>query len=255
MNTEVRNLSFSYGEQPILQDVSFCLNGREVVSVLSPNGGGKTTLFRCMLGIHRQYTGIITYDERDSRNLSIRNLARYAAYVPQSHYPAFNYNVLDMVLMGTTPLLRSTIQPGEEEYEIAEQALARLGISTLARRGFIRLSGGEQRLVLIARALAQQAPMIILDEPTADLDIGNQHLVMTQLRRLRDEGMTILFSTHDPSQAYRWSDRVLALSEQSIYAEGPPARVICSPVLNHLYHIDATVVPLDDRDIHIQIHS
>ena len=208
-----------------------------------------------MLGIHRQYSGTITFDEKNIRDLPIRTLARHAAYVPQTHYPAFNYSVLDMVLMGTTPLLQPIGQPGESEYDIAEQALVQLGIHHLARRGFIRLSGGEQRLVLIARALAQQAPMIILDEPTADLDIGNQHLVMSQLRRLRDQGLTILFSTHDPAQAYRWSDRVLALFEGRLHAEGPPSQVICAPVLNQLYHIDSSVVSVDGEDIHILIRS
>lgn len=251
MITEVKELGFSYGERSVLQDVSFRLGEAEAVAVLSPNGGGKTTLFRCILGIHPHYSGTILMDGQDIRSFSSRMLARHVAYVPQTHYPAFNYSVLDMVLMGTAPLLESTQLPGRNEYEAARQALSRLDIRHLEQRGFMRLSGGEQRMVLIARALARQTPMMILDEPTADLDIGHQHLVMSQVRALRDQGLTILFSTHDPSLAYRYSDRVLALSGGRILMDGTPQEVICPPVLKELYRISASVVPLDDGQIHI----
>lgn len=253
MITEVKDLNFSYSEKPILREVSFRLDEGEAVSVLSPNGGGKTTLFRCILGIHRHYGGTISMDGKDTRGFSNPLLARHVAYVPQAHYPAFNYSVLDMVLMGTAPLLGSAQLPGRDEYEKARQALDRLAIRHLEQRGFIRLSGGEQRLVLIARALTRQAPMMILDEPTAELDIGNQHLVLSQVRSLRNQGLTILFSTHDPAQAYHYSDRVLALSGGRLLMEGKPQEVICPPVLHELYRINASVVPLEDGHIHISV--
>lgn len=251
MITHVDNLSFSFGDEPVLSDICFDVKGGEVLSILAPNGGGKTTLFRCMLGIIKEYTGTIMMDDKNIRDMGARRLSKYAAYVPQSHYPSFNYSVHDMVLMGTTPLLKNTASPGKVEQELAKHALIRLGIEHLEKRSFMQLSGGERRLVLIARAIARQSPLLILDEPTSDLDLGNQAIVLSHVDALRSFGLAVLMSTHDPAQAYACSDKVLALSHGHVLSLGSPDTVICGSVLKELYGVDATVTKLSPNQIHI----
>ncbi|NCB43042.1 MAG: ABC transporter ATP-binding protein [Clostridia bacterium] len=249
--TEIKNLSFSFGDKAVLQDINFHIEEGEVLSVLSPNGGGKTTLFRCILGIMRDYTGTILFNGSDIRTMKAKKLSRYAAYVPQSHYPLFNYTVEEMVLMGTTPLLNHTASPKVREKELAREALFQMGIEHLSERGFMQLSGGEQRLVLIARALSRHPPLLVLDEPTAELDIGHQSMVLSHISALRSSGFTVLMSTHDPSQAYAHSTRVLALSDGKVLAIGTPENVILESLLKELYSIDNTITRLPDGNIHI----
>jgi iron complex transport system ATP-binding protein len=249
--THVDHLSFSFGSKPVLTDISFDIKGGEVLSVLAPNGGGKTTLFRCILGLTKNYTGTILMDNTDIRGMGARKLSKYAAYVPQSHYPAFNYNVLDMVLMGTAPLLKSTASPGHAEEDLARGALQRLGIEHLEKRSFIQLSGGERRLVLIARAIARSSPLLILDEPTADLDLGHQAMVLSHVDALRSMGLAVLMSTHDPAQAYACSDKIIALSQGRILACGTPDDAISEPVLKELYGVDTKIDKLPSGQIHI----
>lgn len=253
MITEIRDLSFSFPDKHVLKNINFRIDGGEILSVLSPNGGGKTTLFRCILGILKDYRGLILFDGTDIRTLGAQKLSRYAAYVPQSHYPLFNYTVEEMVLMGTTPLLKSTASPQESENKLAHEALCRLGIGHLSAKSFMQLSGGEQRLVLIARALSRHPPLLVLDEPTADLDIGNQAMVMSHIKALSDSGLTVLMSTHDPAQAYRYSSRVLALSEGGILAIGKPENVISEAVLKKLYNIESKITVLENGRIHIHV--
>lgn len=255
MITDIQNLRFSFSDKEVLKDISFHIESGEVLSVLSPNGGGKTTLFRCILGIMRNYKGNILFDDQNINTMSAKELSTHAAYVPQSHYPLFNYTVEEMVLMGTTPLLGNTTSPQHPEKERARHALSRLGIEHLSQKGFIQLSGGEQRLVLIARALSRHPPLLVLDEPTADLDLGNQALVMSHVKTLSDEGFTVLMSTHDPSQAYAHSTRVLALSDGKVLAIGSPEKVISEDLLEKLYKIKNKITRLPGGNIHITAYN
>lgn len=238
---EVRNVSFSYGEQRVLEDISFRAETGQLVSVLGPNGVGKSTLFRCMLGLLKTYTGSIAVDGKDTRGMGARELARHVAYVPQSHYPAFNYTVLDMVLMGTSSRTAPFSPPRGKEIRAAMEALERLGIDGFAHRDYTHISGGERQLVLIARALAQNARVLMMDEPTANLDYGNQMRVMEQVRKLAGEGYTILQSTHNPDQAYLFSHRILAIQDGRVAADGVPAQVVDAGLIQTLYGIDVSV--------------
>lgn len=251
MITEIKNLNFSFPDKAVLKNINFRIKSGEVLSVLSPNGGGKTTLFRCILGIIKDYTGAVFFDGTDIRTLGAKKLSRYAAYVPQSHYPLFNYTVEEMVLMGTTPLLKNTASPQDSEEELSKEALCRLGIEHLSKKSFMQLSGGEQRLVLIARALSRHPPLVVLDEPTADLDIGNQAVVMSHIKALSTSGFTVLMSTHDPAQAYSHSSRVLALCNGEVLALGKPEHVISEDILKKLYNIDSKITKLPNGEIHI----
>ncbi len=233
----VRDLTFSYGEKPVLEHLSFNVAEGGLTALLGCNGTGKTTLFRCLLGIMPRYTGEIELDGRELRQYSAGQLAHKIAYIPQNHYPAFNYSVLDMVLMGTTQQLRAFSSPGEKQIRLANEAMERLGIAALSGRDYMHLSGGEKQMVLIARALAQQAPVLLMDEPTASLDFGNQLRVMEQVRELSRTGYTVIMSTHNPQHALSYCDRVLALKGGRVQADGTPEDVIDEALMQALYGV------------------
>ena len=248
MSLNVERLSFSYGAREVLNDVSFSAENGQFVSVLGPNGAGKSTLFRCMLGILKPSAGRVTVEGQPVSALSPAELARRVAYIPQSHDPAFPYSVLDMVLMGTTARLGRFSSPGAAQTARAESALERLDIAHLRDRGYAGLSGGERQLVLIARALAQQAKILVMDEPSASLDLGNKLRVMQTVRGLTRDGCAVIQSTHDPDQAFYYSDKILALREGRVLAWGTPRDVIQSGLISHLYGVEAEVCSLrEDR--------
>ncbi|HIS98520.1 MAG TPA: ABC transporter ATP-binding protein [Candidatus Scatomorpha pullistercoris] len=248
MSIEVKDLSFSYGEREVLHDVSFSVEAGEFLSILGPNGVGKSTLFRCVLGLLRDYRGSITVEGRDARSLSIRESAKLIAYIPQSSHPAFNYSVRDIVLMGTTSGLGTFSTPKKEDLRRVDEALEKIGILELGDRCFHRISGGERQLALIARALVQRAPVLMLDEPTASLDFGNQLLVLNCARELAREGYTVIQTTHNPEQSYMFSDRILALRGGEVLTEGKPGDVLTPDMMQRLYGVEVEVSSLfDDR--------
>lgn len=246
MSVEVNHLSFSYGDRPVLHDISFTVEKGEFLSILGPNGVGKSTLFRCVLGLLSGYSGTVKVDGTDTRSFSIREAAKHIAYIPQSSHPVFNYSVFDIVLMGRTSGLSTFRSPGKRDTETCHWALEKVGITHLAQRCFHRLSGGEQQLVLIARALVQDAPILMLDEPTANLDFGNQLLVLEQARSLAREGYTVIQTTHHPEQSYMFSDRILAIQKGRVLTEGKPGDVLTRDTMHALYGVDVDVVSLFD---------
>ena len=238
MKLEIRNLSFAYGEHRVLEDVSFTLDKGEFLSVLGPNGVGKSTLFRCILGRLEGYGGTITSGGDDLKTMPRREAARRMAYIPQIHTPTFSYTVLDTVLMSTARQLSPFAQPGRAQMERAMASLERVGAAHLAQRDFTRLSGGEQQLVLLARALAQQAEILIMDEPTSALDYGNQLRVLALVRELAQEGYGVLLSTHNPQHALTFATRTLALADGRVAALGRPEEVLTPQLMSHLYSVD-----------------
>lgn len=245
------HLSFSYGGGPVLRDVSFCMQEGEFLSVLGPNGVGKSTLFRCMLGQLAPQSGSVTVQGKRIEAIPPRNRARLIAYIPQSHNPVFNFTVRDMVLMGTTAQTGVFSVPGAEQEALAEKTLRQLGIAHLAGCGYASISGGERQLVLIARAIAQQAHILVMDEPTANLDLGNRIRVLQAVRALAQQGYGVIQSTHDPEQAYRYSDRVLALYEGRVLALGTPQSVIDGPLISKLYGEEIQVCSLRDDTVRV----
>ena len=256
MSIEVKHLSFSYGHRPVLHDISFRAEKGEFLSILGPNGVGKTTLFRCVLGLLSGYTGQVLVDGVDARQFNAREAAKHIAYIPQSSRSVFNYSVFDIVLMGRTSGLHPFRSPGKKDKELCHWALEKVGIPHLRDRCFHRLSGGEQQLVLIARALVQKAPILMLDEPTANLDFGNQLLVLEQARSLAREGYTVIQTTHHPEQSYMYSDRILALRKGRVLTEGTPKDVLTEETIRALYGVDVQVVSLyhDSARICIPAH-
>lgn len=248
---EVKNVSFSYGSREILHDISFTAENGQLLSILGGNGVGKSTLFRCMLGLTEGYTGTVLLDGADRKSLSVRETARRAAFIPQRTSTSFNFSVEDIVLMGTTASLGSLRNPRAGETVRVEEALERIGIAELRHRCFHHLSGGEQQLVILARALAQGSNNLLLDEPTSALDFGNQVRVLTQLRALAREGYTVVQTTHNPEHAYTFSDRVIALCNGRVEAVGSAPEVMTEENIRRLYGVDVTVSSLFDDKIRV----
>lgn len=246
MKIEVKNLSFAYDERKVLDNVSLCAEGGEFVSILGSNGVGKSTLFRCMLGLLSGYSGEVLLDGTEIRKLTVREISEKVAYIPQHSNPAFNYSVEQIILMGTTAGTRAFERPKEAERLRVRDAMKKMGIEHLSQRCFHRLSGGERQLVIIARALAQNAGILMLDEPTSALDFGNQLLVMTRARQLADEGYTVIQTTHNPDQAYLFSDRIVAIKNGAVVKDGTPDEVINDNTISELYNAQAKVVSIEN---------
>jgi iron complex transport system ATP-binding protein len=239
---EVRALAFGYAGRNVGRDVSVALVPGEVLCVLGPNGSGKTTLFKTVLGLLPPQAGTVALDGADLRSLSRVAIARLAGYVPQGYPAHFAYTVREFVLMGRAPHVATLATPGKRDRDIAMQALHVMGIAALADRALTEISAGERQLALIARALAQEARVLIMDEPTASLDFGNQVRVLEKIGELARQGIAIAFSTHDPDHAFLAAQRALLLSEGRMLALGTPREVIREETLERLYKVSVQVL-------------
>lgn len=251
---ELREVSVGYGARRCLERVSLTLDEQEIVCLLGPNGCGKTTLLKAALGLLKPQSGTILLDGEPLSGWDRTALARRIAYVPQAHLVAFPFTVEHVVLMGRTMHLRWHASPGQKDRAIVSQALQRLGISHLRHRNYMQLSGGERQLAMIARALAQQAQVLVLDEPTSSLDFGNQLRVLSHIRQLRDAGFLILLTMHQPDQVLRVADRVVLLHQRRVLASGDVDTVMTASNLGRIYGLDAQDVldnlpGLDRRDV------
>jgi ABC-type cobalamin/Fe3+-siderophores transport system ATPase subunit len=242
---EVSSLEFGFPGRTIGREVSFSLAAGEALCVLGPNGGGKTTLFRTLLGLLRKHAGSISVGGRPLEELSRAEIARQIGYVPQGHTGYFAYAMRDFVLMGRTAHLGTFAAPGKADREIAQRALESLGIGALAGKPVTEVSGGERQLALVARALAQQPRLLVMDEPTANLDFGNQVRVLERIAGLARSEMAVLFSSHNPDHAFLAADRVLLLGEGRVLELGAPREVIRSDTLARLYGVSVEVLQLE----------
>ena len=240
---EIQNLSFAYSKKgpQVLQDVSFSTEDGDLIAVLGPNGVGKSTLFKCMLGFLKKYSGTILLNGKNISELTHKQIARQIAYIPQSTHPVFNYEVLDVVMMGLTSSLKALSSPKQEHIEEAREALTSLGIAHLEHAGYGEISGGERQLVLIARALVQKSKILIMDEPTANLDYGNQFRVMQRVAGLAKEGYTIILSTHNPDHAFIYANRVVMMFGGKVIADGNPEEVLDAELIRKVYGVEVMV--------------
>ena len=241
---EAADLSVGYPGHVVGSGLSLSLHTGEVLALLGPNGCGKTTWLKTLLGLLPPLAGQVRLQGRALSQWPLAERAREIAYVPQGQGSTFGFTALEMVLMGRTAYLGLIARPGAKDRAIAQNALARLGITHLTERSVHRISGGERQLVLIARALAQEPRAVLLDEPTASLDFGNQGMVMRAIRTLAAEGLAVLFTTHDPNQALRCADRALLMREGRVIGGGEVGQVIEAEALRGLYH--AGVHQVDD---------
>ena len=241
---KIESLAFGFPGRTVGRDVSFSLGAGEAMCVLGPNGGGKTTLFRTILGLLHSHAGSVVLDGVSIISLSRGEIARRIGYVPQGHAAYFAFTVRDFMLMGRTAHLGVFSVPGRNDRELAERVLESLGIGALAERPVTEISSGERQLALVARALAQEPRLLVLDEPTASLDFGNQIRVLQKISALAATGISILFSSHDPDHAFLCAQRVLLLGEGRALEIGAPAEVIRADSLKRLYGISVEVLPL-----------
>jgi iron complex transport system ATP-binding protein len=243
----IENVCFSHVRSrpgaDILKGVTFRAPGGKVTAVLGPNGSGKTTLFKCISGLWRPRQGAIRFGDRDLSGSVHSERAKRIAVVPQEHDPPFPYTVFDIVLMGRAPHISLFSAPALRDEEAAYAALDRIGIGALRDRPYTKISGGERQLVLIARALAQESPLLLLDEPTSHLDFRNQILVLEKVRGIaRQKGLTVLMTLHDPNLAMRFSDHVVMIAEGRVLAQGAPAATLTPENLKLMYALDVSVI-------------
>lgn len=231
-------VAFSYGRHRVLEDITLKIEPGELLALLGVNGAGKSTLMRVLLGFEAPQNGSLTLGGRQVSAYTRPDLARRIAYVPQAHTAPFPYSVREVVQLGRIAHSGFMKPPSPRDREVVEETLALLGIAHLAERAYTTLSGGERQLTLIARALTQEARLLILDEPTSALDYGNQIRLLDQLRRLTDAGYGILFTTHQPEHVLMVADRVALLMDGRIAANGTPPEVLNPESLKRLYGVD-----------------
>lgn len=245
---EAKAASFSYGSQEIFKNINFQVNKGEIFCVIGPNGCGKTTLLDCLLGILRLNSGDILVGGKSVGRISPGELARSVAYVPQSHQKTFPYKVIDIVIMGRAPYTGFFESPSLEDIGIAEDALERVGMARFKDRPYTQLSGGEVQLVMIARALAQKTPVIIMDEPSAHLDFKHELVILeTIVQLVHETGLSVVMATHFPNHAFYFENNNIvtnvALMNGMIFSEvGAPSTVLTEENLKKLYNINAAVV-------------
>jgi len=241
MRLAANDLAIGYRGHVVGRDISLALEASEVLCLLGPNGAGKTTLFRTLLGLLAPLGGRVLVDGTALDTLRPIEIAKRMAYVPQANVTEFSYRVLDVVLMGRTARLKTFATPGAADERVAREKLADLGIADLAEADFTRISGGQRQLALIARALAQEAPILVMDEPTASLDFGNQMMVLARIGTLAAQGFGVVLSTHDPDHALLVASRVAIIADGGLRAVGPPADVVTGETLSAVYRTEVRV--------------
>lgn len=245
MKLTIENLNCGYGDTKIVTDFSMTTQLGEVVCILGPNGIGKTTLFKTILGHISRLSGKIYIDNMEIQDLSQKKKAKYISYVPQAHSTPFAFKVLDVVLMGRIAHLDMFSSPKKKDIDIAKQALENLKISYLSDRIFTEISGGERQMVLIARALAQEAKFLIMDEPTSNLDFGNQVKVLDTVKRLSKEGFCIIMTTHSPDHAFLCDAKAVLLTRQKKVLYGSAKQIITRENLLEAYGVPVLVENVD----------
>ncbi len=244
---EIADLCCGYGDRLVIEDLSLTISSGEVLCLLGPNGVGKTTLFKSMLGFLPIASGSILINGHDIKGWKRSKLAKYLGYVPQAHVPAFPFSVLDVVVLGRIAHLGMTSSPSKKDVSVAEHNLERLGIEHLRGRTYTEISGGERQLVMIARALTQESQILVLDEPTSSLDFGNQTNVLAQTLRLAQEGYAVVMTTHSPDHAFLCSSKVVLLLQGSKSMFGTPHEVVTEANLREAYGIDVNVLSGPDK--------
>lgn len=236
-----RDLACGYKGSAVLDHVSLNVSTGRITCLLGPNGVGKTTLFKTLLGFLPAISGEVIVDGKARSEYNRRQFARKVSYVPQTHEPPFDYSVLDMVLTGCVSHLGLLESPSQEDYRRAAEVLDELGIAHLANRSYTEISGGEQQMALIARSLMQDAPILMMDEPTAALDFGNQVSVLSCIKGMAPRGYGIIMTSHNPDHAFLCcTDAVLITREGEIMA-GPVDEVVTEGNLRRAYGVDVTI--------------
>ena len=254
MNTPViklEDVSFTYraDNNRVLRTISFEIAENSITGILGPNGVGKTTLLHLLLGWNKPDSGKILLGGRNIGDYSRNEMGRLIGLVPQYEHISFEYSILEYVLLGRTPHLNPLQSPGEEDYRIAEEALDTVGIKDLAGKSVARISGGEKQLVLVARSIAQEPRILLMDEPMSNLDLSNKVRLLDVMRALNSKGITILFTTHEPDVAASIADSFILMGEENLICTGNTEEIINSGSLSRIYGIPVNVEDYRGRKI------
>lgn len=243
----ITDLEFSYelDQKNVLNAVSFEIQPGTITAILGPNGAGKTTLIHLLLGLRKPVSGVILLKDKSIGHYSRKELSQWIGLVPQSEYVPFEYSVLEYVLLGRAPYLGPLDLPAPSDVEIARQSLIQVGIEHLETRPIPELSGGELQLVLIARALAQQPKVLLLDEPTSHLDLSNRNITLQILNHLRSTGVTVLFTTHDPEAASLVANNLVLMRQGKVMHTGALETTFTSQKLSETYGTHIDVIQVD----------
>jgi iron complex transport system ATP-binding protein len=243
MRLEINNVTCGFGSREVIKGFNAVVNSGEILCFLGPNGVGKSTLFKTVLGLIKPMGGEILLDGKDIHRLSYKELAKIIAYVPQIHNPPFPFKVIDVVMMGRTAYIGTFGAPSRHDREVSANALERMGATFLLNRTYTEISGGERQMVLIARALAQEPAFLMLDEPTSSLDFGNQVRVLTCIKDLaRDNKLGIIMTTHFPDHVFQCGGEVALMEWNNIFLSGNSAEIITDENMKNTYGIDVRVV-------------
>jgi iron complex transport system ATP-binding protein len=241
MTLEIKNAILGYRNNAVLSDVNMRIETGGAICLIGRNGAGKTTLFKSLLGILPVLSGEILLDGRDVRRWRPRDYARVVACVPQARTLPFPFTAFEVALFGRTAHLPYYASPRRSDHMIVEECMEKLQISHLRNRIFTQLSGGEQQMVVIARALAQQPLFMVMDEPAASLDFGNQIRIITQVNRLKDDALGILMATHSPDHAFMCNADVAVVHGGKIWPQGNCNRILTEEVLKEVYDAEVRV--------------
>lgn len=250
MSIEARDLAFGYRGNLVGRGLDLSVPRGEVLCLLGPNGCGKTTLFKTLLGLLPPLDGNITLDGENMEHWSRQRRARFLAYVPQQHDAYFPFTVMEVVLMGRGARVPVFATPGRHDRKAAESTLEALHLWHLRDQVYSQISGGERQLTLIARALTQEPQVLVMDEPTTNLDFGNQVLVLNHILALKRKGITVLMSTHDPGQAFHCADKAALLRDGQVLHSGTCEAVLTSANLKSLYGVDVAVLDIKGTGHH-----
>ena len=248
----LKNIRFFYEPgKPVLNELSFDIQEGNITAILGPNGSGKTTLLHTILGLLDSQSGEIWIAGRKQSSYTRRELSQVLALVPQIEMVPFNFDVFEYVLLGRTPQLGFLDMPGEEDVRIVKDTLSALNLDNLKDRPVTELSGGEYQMVTLARALVQQPQILLLDEPTSHLDLGNKGRLLDILNSLAGQGVTVVFTTHDPDFAAMIADHVILLKAGAILDAGPLSQVFTSEKLSDTYNTNVEVLVVNGRRVTI----
>lgn len=244
----LKNGEFSYGDQIVFSGLNLEVQRAEVLCILGANGCGKTTLLRCLNGNMPLKKGHVYLGTVDITSLQVDAVARKVGFVFQEHHAPFPFSVLEVVRMGRAPHLRLFAMPSHHDTEIAREKLDLVGMYHLKDKPYTQISGGERQLVLIARTLAQEPVVILMDEPTSHLDFRNQTMVLQIINKLADKGLAILMTSHLPNHALLFSSRVALMKNGNFLAVGKPTDVMTEESLREIYGMEVRMVTVDDPD-------
>jgi len=244
---ELKQTSLGYLNHTVLQHVDFSISTGEILCVLGKNGAGKTTLFKTLLGVLKPIEGSVFLDGKNIEKWNRSKFAQQVAYIPQARSLPFPYTVKEVVLFGRTAHLSVFSSPGKKDKIIADECLDMLNIRYLSDRIFTQLSGGEQQMVIIARALAQQPSFLIMDEPTSSLDFGNQIKIIRQVNELKNSSLGIIMATHSPDHAFMCNANVAVVHQGSIRSTGHANDIVTEELLKEIYGVKVRVKTLGNK--------